>query len=1139
MKEETEDRYTVRWNVYTGTIDGTKGLIMKENQNEEDKKTDIFIKTDSTSQQMGDLTKNVGIYFSNPEVILGTEGWIKIYNDETNELLVTFTKGNWREYNSTNPYYYKESVKHIRIQTSAVYQKQNIAITNIKEIDNQSLYNTYTLEEFENLQYIKSRLTLYIGDSLWTQEAHIANYESPYSNVTMYINENNIATQSEYERRIITLSTDSRYNEQKWINGTFLIRFPDHIIGVNINHITINNNDVDIIGYNVYKEEANYYIKILTENEKESTYNIAIDCNIIPDSRVTTINEAIELYASNEQAFRYHTSKKDIYDVNANLNVVENVNYNTVTLSLISPSSLLTSQASNNDGINQDKVIAPNVANIEKNKRTATIEVNITNNYSSEISDVVIQGVIPFQGNRSVLTGKDLDSQYTVNLDSNGIIVPDALKGYAKVYYSINEMPTRNLQDETNGWELAENVENWNEIKTYIIVLENYELQKGESQTFTYKINIPEGIDYNKVSYSQHGIYFSLNTTEGKYATVTDASKLGFMIAKQYDLEIEKYQRSTDKKISQVTFKVLEDGKEEGIIAATNAEGKLLISGLYVDRIYTIQEIKTVADYELTKNVIRFYGYTTEEGELKVKYKNEDGTDTDTKPSIVRKLDIIKETNHKVQIAIDNKVKAKLKIIKTSDGEAIKNIKFKINGKDKENMILTTDTNGQINASGVYVDEVYTVEEISAIGYYLIKDKISFKITRETTGFNLEILSGQNVIKSSRIIVIDEIPTIEIEIENEKIPTYNLQVTKYAKNEETKLAGAQYKIFGQDLPEQGRTLTTDENGIIQIEGLYEYVEENGKAKGEITGEYIIKEIYAPEGYALDSNEIKFKCKRNASGLLEIDILEGEEQIRKINTTDTQTGETILVKDLQINNAETSSPTLIFSLEDPPIFELTKIDEITQKALPNAKFVVYSLDENRNATPAKDINGENIGTLVTDTQSNINGLYVVMTNELGKLSLNLAQGLYKIVEIEAPEGYALPEKEEDRTHYFGIESSKAEETTFKPEWINLVQGEKFNEINSTYPTEDGGIIAVGSIYNQVDLNNDGEMDLESEGKKDGLVVKYNRNGEIEWFKKIGGSEDDVFTKVIQTSDYGYAIVGYISSPKINIDNNMLM
>jgi len=95
--------------------------------------------------------------------------------------------------------------------------------------------------------------------------------------------------------------------------------------------------------------------------------------------------------------------------------------------------------------------------------------------------------------------------------------------------------------------------------------------------------------------------------------------------------------------------------------------------------------------------------------------------------------------------------------------------------------------------------------------------------------------------------------------------------------------------------------------------LYEYVD--GKY---ITGEYTIKEIYAPEGYSLDATELKFKAYRE-NGTLKIQILDGETVIRTITQSDSDTSE----KDLNIKDASSSTPVIQIGVEDGQIFSIYK------------------------------------------------------------------------------------------------------------------------------------------------------------------------------------------------------------------------
>ena len=90
-ENETEDEYLVKWYATTGST-GTGNMIMKETKDGETQKTDEFIKTDSSTESMEEVTSFTGIYFSNPENILGEEGEIKVYDEDTGNLLVTFNK---------------------------------------------------------------------------------------------------------------------------------------------------------------------------------------------------------------------------------------------------------------------------------------------------------------------------------------------------------------------------------------------------------------------------------------------------------------------------------------------------------------------------------------------------------------------------------------------------------------------------------------------------------------------------------------------------------------------------------------------------------------------------------------------------------------------------------------------------------------------------------------------------------------------------------------------------------------------------------------------------------------------------------------------------------------------------------------
>ena len=125
-------------------------------------------------------------------------------------------------------------------------------------------------------------------------------------------------------------------------------------------------------------------------------------------------------------------------------------------------------------------------------------------------------GKIPFEGNKYVISGGDLGSTFTTTMTNTGIELPAELQNIATVYYSSNENPDRDMTKAENGWQTAVNVTNWDNVKTFLIDLGEYVMPTGKEYVFYYTIKLPKGLEFNKTAYSHHGVYFSLDTDQGK-----------------------------------------------------------------------------------------------------------------------------------------------------------------------------------------------------------------------------------------------------------------------------------------------------------------------------------------------------------------------------------------------------------------------------------------------------------------------------------------------------------------------------------------------------------------------------------------------------------------------------------------------
>lgn len=91
------------------------------------------------------------------------------------------------------------------------------------------------------------------------------------------------------------------------------------------------------------------------------------------------------------------------------------------------------------------------------------------------------------------------------------------------------------------------------------------------------------------------------------------------------------------------------------------------------------------------------------------------------------------------------------------------------------------------------------------------------------------------------------------------------------------------------------------------------------------------------------------------------------------------------------------------------------------------------------------------------------------------------------------------------------------------WCTYVEGEKADLFNSVTETDDGGFLAVGATQsNQYDLEG------KARGLKDGLLAKFDGDGNLLKTATFGGSDKDELMRVTPALDGGYIAVGYTNS-----------
>ena len=1185
---EEKDTYDVRWIFRRGS----SGTINKTVMN--------YTKSDelNNKKSLDDCTTNIGIYIENAKAMLGENGYIKVYdNDKTGEdaLIASFTAETWEKYSKESPFYYKDSVKNIRIETSESAQNTTLIIHNVKEINDKVLASKQSKEEFDKLNLMYTNLTGRVynenSDEIGAENrTEVAYYEDEESRAYVSIGKTKIPTTEETKDvAIIVRTVSENYNESKWKNGEFLIEMPEGITLMEISSIATNNDNVKIKGYNIFENNGKYFIKVLTENSSPCVYSINIYCNITPNSKMATATKEIRLYAYNAYYENYETKIVDKYDVNSNGNVEESVGTDSCEVQFIAPTGLLTYQTTTNydDEVDNEITIAPKIAEVKSSQRSAQINLNFINNYSNTISDTKILGKLPFEGNTYVITQGSLGSEFTTLL-KNKIVLDSAksingdfsaeklaeLKNNIKIYYSTNEKVTNDFTNSGNNWVEESKVTNWTDIKSYYIDLGEFVMSKGDEITFKYDISIPEGISYEKVAYSAHAVYFNLDTPDGKLADYTEPNKLGFRITRKYNLTLEKDKIGTNKTVKNALY-LLESGEAnsddyDSYMELTNSNGQLVFEELHVGKTYKLSEIKSEDNYELSSGALEFKvveNDTTKALEIQVLqngagYKNnsinndnvfvkvEDRSRYNVVLTKYRSLkdtkiegitynihgifdneekNIIRRTNASGELKLDNIYLDKIYTIKElysvdgydlsegelqfkatqnsqngeislevlSNGAGYKNysinqenetvnfnveddIKYSLNlnKKDTQNNNLAgvkyqvtgsnldetklTNSDGILELTGLKLNEHYTVKELYAKGYYL-NESFDICVTKDENG-DLQTNIGR--IEDNKDGV-----TLFVEVSDEKIPTYDLELIKVEKNNrDKKLSGVQFLIEGEDFSQRAET---DSEGKISLSGLYQYVE--GK---NIDGIYTITEEIPADGYVLESTPMKIQVSNNNG--LQVNVLEGQNMLDK--------GDDAITVD---NNK------ISMILTNSPVFKINKIDSNTKLPIANTKFAIYKITYNEDGTskkePAKDALGNIIGT-----EENINGTnyYAVTTNENGEITAGLPEGLYCIEEIQPAEGYEI--QENNKTYTFRIGDTKPKGESYKI--AKKVDWEEESYFYNIKEVSDGYIV-IGSTYKDFSITDfRGKTTNIPAGSS--FILKYNKSFEnIMWVNNV--------------------------------------
>ncbi|MGH0426735.1 SpaA isopeptide-forming pilin-related protein [Bacillus pretiosus] len=258
------------------------------------------------------------------------------------------------------------------------------------------------------------------------------------------------------------------------------------------------------------------------------------------------------------------------------------------------------------------------------------------------------------------------------------------------------------------------------------------------------------------------------------------------------------------------------------------------------------------AEFEVYKDGKKVETLRTDKTGKVISQKLEPGTYTlkETKAPqgyklLKEEIEVVVEANKVVQVQVENaKELGSLQVIKkdAESGKVLEGAEFKLK-----------------NETGQVVGEAKTTNKDGVVTFEnLVPGKYTLEETKAPEGYKaLEVTVEVNVVANE---------VAKREVLNEKVKeeiTGQLEITKVDANDTGKtLAGAVFEILKDGTKID--TLTTNKNG-------------KAISKKLEPGDYILKEVHAPEGYKLSDKEIKFKISNEKVEVKNLEITNEKEQ----------------------------------------------------------------------------------------------------------------------------------------------------------------------------------------------------------------------------------------------------------------------
>ena len=566
--------YEYKWNINVGYTDGLAGITIQDKQEK-------FTESHKVNGKLKGKTIYKQIVFSASafDELLGEDGKVSIY-DGQDKLLALVAKDTRTDNDGNYLVELLEEVSEIKMITSKPVKSGNLVISVKKEIKSDLEFSKSQIDSFEALAITSeiSQIDEKTNEEIAVEEKTISiPLEATVTKSQISINKEKLSTLVKNENVEITIELgNDNETSDLYIDPIFEIELPQCVTNVEIveskilfdeellidNVEFIQKNGIPMLRVMLKGVQTKYSSGVVTNGT-----NIVIKTNVVVNNLTPTSTEEIKMYYYNSNTVNYENGVQTDKGLGG---------LATANIEFVAPTGMLTINSMEKFNDNGDILISVNQGDLMQQivtyrpARIAKMRLLAINNTGNMCSDVVLLGRIPFAGNKDIETGADLGT--TIDTYLRSFIKPINIQGEGiKIYYSENGEATTAIADETNGWTDAPT--DISKMKSYMIVLEGYEIEQGQAVEFTYDFEIPANIGYNHTINSTFGIYYVNNTQVATVSAFEKADKVGITTGTGPELNVTQIVEGADEEGKIDTNNVLKyiiTVSNEGTEAATD-----------------------------------------------------------------------------------------------------------------------------------------------------------------------------------------------------------------------------------------------------------------------------------------------------------------------------------------------------------------------------------------------------------------------------------------------------------------------------------------------------------------------------------------------------------------------------------------